>query len=273
MGKGGGKLVALAIAFTSVPPAVAQTHTPQVDPRRSNRSVHIVHQGIIYINLAEDVLNAWGWSAVASSELGDAVADGTTRGGVFEAAFPINISSSPLVVVDDRRLREVRAARFTSSGALVLSSGSFRSVIGGLTVEGDRTAGWQVKSTLGRSDGGVIVFELHDLFVDFREGAGRLLLLGELTIAEGWATQVGVPQVAGMPVGTVLVDAEVVPDDRESVRTPTVSSEADGALDTAGAGGSLRTTTGPDVIVGDLHQVESYGSFGLSDVSACAVGT
>ncbi len=170
--------------------------------------------------------------------------------------------------MDQGRFPEVTGGLIRTRGALQLVGPGVRSVLGNITVAQEDRGRWLMRSTLGQLGDGPIVFELHNLLIEFLPGEGHFLLAGELTFGKAWALQLGTQDAAGVVVGVVVIEAEVVPAEESIGWVESGTPDA-----TADPDDWRAAPIGPDVIVGELHQIDSYGTFGFSDIYAFAVGT
>lgn len=103
--------------------------------------------------------------------------------------------------------------------------------------------------------------ELRDTKIGFDAVAESLLIeSGELVISPDLARALGLPELRGERIGSLTLQASIV----------WVGGEAPPPPPEESADSGLRAI-GPDVIVGDLHNVSSYGSQG--GISAFSVGT
>ncbi|MBI4719566.1 MAG: hypothetical protein HY763_17355 [Planctomycetes bacterium] len=154
-------------------------------------------------------------------------------------------------------------------GGLMLSRHGRRvEVIGDLTVGRDDLGRWVVRSTAGAPVGARPVFLLRDVAINVSPASGKLTIVGELFVDPSWAAAIEEPALADAAVGVLRLDAALV--DATAVREAGEDEAAvfDDDVDLAPV-----TSSGPDVIVGELHDVGSYGTLGFSGIYAFSVGT
>ncbi len=108
-------------------------------------------------------------------------------------------------------------------------------------------------------------FSLSSGMFQFDAGTGRFEWAGiDVYLNEVWALELGIPQAGGALIGSLVIQATAV----ETPDFPPPSSDPPGEDD---GSGPLGLASGPDVIVGDLHELARYGTSG--GITAYAVGT
>ncbi|MFQ5489774.1 MAG: hypothetical protein ACE5GE_03535, partial [Phycisphaerae bacterium] len=146
---------------------------------------------------------------------------------------------------------------------LVVDAGAAHLPVGDLQVS-LTDQGWQVRD---RFNTGRVVFGFEPGAVRFDASAGRLALEGiELSVADLWADELGVPAVAGQTVFVGWIEAAV-----EAIKPAELvgsDAQADAAAQLAEEN---RFTIGPDVIVGVLPLIEKLAT--VNGVSAYAIAT
>ncbi|MEK7756222.1 MAG: PQQ-dependent sugar dehydrogenase, partial [Planctomycetota bacterium] len=160
---------------------------------------------------------------------------------------------------------DISSATIETHGAVLLTDGERRVAFGNFTITKDAGGLWTVRDGLNEDTAGRIVFELSSVTIDAPAGRQEMRIAGELTIAESLADEWDLAQASGTVIGRVLITAQPV--DAEQARldaAQAVLSQTEDVDNTA-------VVIGPDVIVGNLYQVASYGSSG--GISAFAVGT
>ena len=150
-------------------------------------------------------------------------------------------------------------------GGLLLVTESRRLGLGALEIRGRTDGRWNVVRT-GTDRGDVAVFEIQAESVEVYAASGDVRVSGELAVSSDWASLADQADVAGMIVGRLSLDSRVDDGTDEAASAPRSLATAD-----ANSSPERAEATGPDVIVGDLHEANSYGSEG--DISAFAVGT
>jgi len=159
----------------------------------------------------------------------------------------------------------ISSATIETQGAVLLTDGERRVAIGNFTISKDAGGLWTVRDGLNDDPAGRIMFELASVTIDAPAGRQVMRIVGELAIAQSLAEEWDLAQASGTVIGRVLIAGQVV--DAEKARpaaAPAVMSQTE-EVDNAAV------LIGPDVIVGNLHQVSNYGSLG--GISAFAVGT
>ncbi|MBI1852962.1 MAG: hypothetical protein HYR85_21685 [Planctomycetes bacterium] len=107
-------------------------------------------------------------------------------------------------------------------------------------------------------------FRFTSGMIQFDAAAGRFEWGGaELSLDANWAHEVGIPQAGGVVIGTILIEAP-------AVAAPNASPAPQGPPLGEGDPGNYGLA-GPDVIVGDLQNVQRYGTVG--GITAFSVGT
>ncbi|MBI1851820.1 MAG: hypothetical protein HYR85_15890 [Planctomycetes bacterium] len=108
-------------------------------------------------------------------------------------------------------------------------------------------------------------FAFSSGLVQFDATTGRFEWSGiELTITNDWAHEIGVPQAGGVLIGNVVVEAIAKATPNASSGTPPLPPGEGDESDTYGL-------PGPDVIVGDIQEVQRWGSAG--GITAYSIGT
>ncbi len=150
-----------------------------------------------------------------------------------------------------------------TTGAVLFSSEGHRSTIGNLRFVPDDAGYWSVIDRLGRTDESRKVMRLIPATKAYRPTTQRLQLTGKLTITQTLADELGVPRLAGLAIASVTIRLE-------RLTTPAATEPiGPAALDTTPS--QIAGVIGPDVIVGDIHQINNYGVFGQT--AAYAIGT
>lgn len=173
-------------------------------------------------------------------------------------------SSTLVVELSENRIVEGFTGELSTRGAILFVAGARRATIGNLTLRafpGDR---FDVADTLGGLTGSTAAFDVGSLITEVRGDGGEFSLVGELLLSSSLAGDLGIPGAAGIPVGRILLRATLLPASIELART---------GSPTAGPGNGTASPTaiGPDVIVGNLHEVRTYGATG--GVAAFSIGT
>ena len=153
--------------------------------------------------------------------------------------------------------------RITSRGAMLFEHPGGRTALVDPTIEIEDGGQWLISSVRGGDRKERVAFRLTTVLVDLPRGAGVLRVVGELTIADELAEEMGATEAAGEIVGLLQIEATVAP---EHLGTADLTDEA-----AANVSAGPLTGTGPDVIVADLYQISNYGSVG--GIAAFAVGT
>lgn len=162
---------------------------------------------------------------------------------------------------------EFGTGEIRTSGALAIHTAGKTIIIGNLTLLHGDGGIWRVVDRIDGDEVGRVVFLVGSAYIEHRVAEGELRIAAELFLAEPLATALGAPREHSQVIGRVLVAARTTP-----------LGEAAGAKklreDVPRLGDPLVASTltaGPDVIVGNLHDVNSHGSSG--GISAYSVGT
>jgi hypothetical protein len=155
----------------------------------------------------------------------------------------------------------VHSVSVHTSGGVLVVAGDRRSVLGNLVITPGDLDQWRVVNGLDQRT----VFELSSVTMEAPVWAQALRIAGELAIAPDWAAELGQPTAAGTVVGRVVIAATILAREDATVDAARVAPVSPPEP------GTTATVIGPDVIVGDLHQVQSYP--GQSGISPFAVGT
>ncbi len=110
-------------------------------------------------------------------------------------------------------------------------------------------------------------FTLSSGLIQFDADSRRFQWVGiDVTLNDVWAHEVGIPEAGGALIGSFVIEAPAIEDPGYVAPAPSDDPPGEGE-DNGGA--SL--LTGPDVIVGDLHDLSRYGTTG--GITAYSVGT
>jgi len=203
-------------------------------------------------------------AALSGLQLGVVVhADGSSREAAsvvhltidVDSTLKLSVSEAMAISPDDGGIRHYESLTFTASTGSCTLENVF------ISANGD---GWVAGSAHADTRPTLL---LADAKVGF-DGPGRRLLLesGELTISAPMAESLGRPTLAGAVIGSIAMQSSI---QTLSGRVSAVRP-IDARLPGEG-GGTAGGPQGPDIIVGELHNVISYGA--VNDVSAFSVGT
>ncbi|MBI4717941.1 MAG: hypothetical protein HY763_09075 [Planctomycetes bacterium] len=234
------------IVFAGQAPAAPQTSTPADHPLRSGR---------VSFEFDAATLETLGWSFSSRGEFDDA-------GGPRGAVFALDEGS---YVTLERGAVPVGGAIF-ARGALLLDNRGTRIPLGNVRLSVGEDGRWVLRSMLAADTQGDAL-ALTSVFVDRAAPGGAFRMAAELSVTEAWARRLEVPQAAGLVIGRIVVEADVV--QASAAAAPLVPQ--DSTTGSAPGGGQTVAAAGPDVIVGDLHETGAYGS--SSDIAAFSVGT
>lgn len=213
-------------------------------------------EGAISFDFDPAVLDELGWSLAVRSALEES-------SEVRRAAF--TLSENGFLSVDRHQPAMPSSLELRTGGGLLISKhGQRYTVLTDLTLRKSEEGSWSVVSAPGVADEEMAVFHLTDLVIDFLPAAGKLRLAGQLSVTAGWARDLGTPDLAGRAIGVLTLEASLRKAD---------ALDAGGPDEDDGTSAALSATAGPDVIVGELHDVSSYGTLGFSGIYAFAVGT
>ncbi len=204
--------------------------------------------GTLTIEFDQRSLDALGWAV-----LPDGAKDASAFGN--RVTFPIRASSG----LRPGDTAGVLAGSCRAAGALLFEWAPERIIIGNLDLSVDADGAWIVSDTLDDRAGGVPVFFLSSVMVDVLRNEREIRVVGELSLTESWARELGVADASGMAIGVMTVETALV----------------DGWDDTGGSQPDGRDvdpiTTGPDIVVATLQSVARFGRLG--DITAYAIGT
>lgn len=200
----------------------------------------------------------WVWTARGA--FGEAV-------GVLNPVFAAEPDSTLAIGLAPDTYGQATGGSVRTSGGLLLSHrGERRYAIGGLVVRLDEQQRWTVYSTVGFPDEHLAVFQLPHVLVDAQPQAGRLRIDAELAIHKDWAFELGHPEWSGTVIGLVRFEGVIRGSEaREQARHQPSGSELPPS--------AVAATVGPDVIVGDLQDANSYGTGNFGSISAFSLGT
>lgn len=198
------------------------------------------------------LLEGAGWTAIPRQS---SDAQSITSTGVTLVA---PLLSSRVYLQSDGHTEVVASVEAASDGAMLLIGPARRVLVRDLSLQSDGRSGWQITATVDDRVGEV-VFRMLDAAVDIDSAAGRFALQGSLT-ANGTLQEMA-PQ--GVVIGMLQIRGRLSGQSANPT-TPSLSEPLPAIRRTS-------AMAGPDVIVGDLHEVSSYGASG--GVSAYAVGT
>ncbi|MCH8149684.1 MAG: hypothetical protein IH987_17135, partial [Planctomycetes bacterium] len=212
--------------------------------------------GTVELHFDASMLHALGWKIVSKAS----EARNDLEGAIV---LPINENATFQLDTAGGVFDRIIGGSVTTFGAMLIedADNASRFVLGNFGIHVDKGGRWLVTSATGAASE-FVVFEVPSQVIDFRANAARLNLVGELIIAEEWAKQIGRPELARIEVGVVRIFADMARAD-QVVGPP--------EPDDSPPQGSRGPSSGPDVIVGDLHQIGNYGSSG--GIAAFSVGT
>ncbi len=170
---------------------------------------------------------------------------------------------STLDVILSNDANSVVQGSVSSRGALTLVRDESRVAVGNFTMRFTEKS-WEVIDGLNQGDRRV-AFEVRSKLIDAPKGSRSFRLAAEIAVSPWLAGELNAPRIAGVVVGQVTLEVEQLLE-RES--TPEPESSQSPEPESIGAAASV---IGPDVIVGSLYQVSSYG--GSGGISAFSVGT
>ncbi len=160
---------------------------------------------------------------------------------------------------------DVSTANIETYGAVMLSGGGRRVVVGNLIITNNSDGSWTVRDGLGGAGPGRVVFDVFGMTVDAPRGSSEARMAGELSLSKSLAAELGIAEANRPTIGRVLIASKVLDSD------PNVPDSVPADPLPGASVGSTATVLGPDVIVGNLYQIGGYGSSG--GTSAYAVGT
>ncbi len=227
---------------------------------------YAVQGGTIAFDFDLAVLDAVGLGIYAHGHLDEV-------SGAPRIAFGIEPSSTLTVEADRGAYAGIVGGVLRTRGAFLLDKPGEHAVMGNLAIEVDSRGAFVVRSTLGGADASHIAFELDSVLLDFSAQERSLWLIGELSIARTWAPKLETPGAVGAVIGTIVIEAHMVPIGDASL--PTIACEAEDVAKDVSRSGEFY----PDVVVADLYdigrfpdEVEGVTAFAVA-TNACNVGT
>ncbi len=260
-------LVAFALTVVGVAVVTMRAGAGSAGLAADQRHIYTAHGGTAWIVFDQWTLKELGWNVTTvGKKYQDHVGD--------ELTFTVQPSSTLQVETVKGVHEGTVSGTARTTGALLLTGLGDRVVIGNLAIGVGASGVWTVTSNLGGQDDRRVVFELPSVMTDFSAAQQNLRLVGELSVAESWANELGFPGTAGIVIGVMTVDASLRPsgtaapiEDAKSVR----STEADRTGAPSSDEGTVAGVIGSDVIIGNLQSVIRFGRVG--DITAYSVGT
>lgn len=189
----------------------------------------------------------------------DGIADGT------EATFAIQESSRFALRMHRGSFIGLGSGRAGTRGAFLVQGNHLRDVIGTLTLVVDKAGIVTVVAAPDSPTDELTVFDVESIVADLDRSSKALLITGELFVSESWADAMFMPDVAGLNIGTLWLEATWATVDQ------TDAAPAKKTLATAPQQHQISRSHGSDVVIADLQSVGRYGREG--DITAYAVGT
>lgn len=172
-----------------------------------------------------------------------------------ESGLTILADSTLAVETAGGRFDGFNGGTLNTHGALLVVSGNQNIVIGNFAVSDAGEGTWTITSTL---EGEQLVFEVSSSASDFSSSRGSLTVYGEIALSSGFAGQMGRPELANVVVGRMMLNANSA----EALNNADVQMNGEG---------SVAGSVGPDVIVGDLPNMQRWGR--VNGITAYSVAT
>ena len=260
-------ILALALAVVAVAVVSMWAGVGSSGLAADRGQVFTARDGAAWIEFNHSTLKELGWSFTAAGKKHEnLVSDGVKLTIEPSSDLQFELARG----VPDGTIR----GSVHTSGALLLTGLGDRAIVGNLAVGVDANGVWKVTSNLSWQDDPRVVFELPSVMTDFSASERNLRLVGELSVAESWANELGFPGAAGVLIGVMTVDAGLRPSDGivpiEEAQTIR-SAEADRQDATPGDESTVAGVIGSDIIIGDLQSVLRFGRVG--NITGYAVGT
>jgi len=252
VGRGSACVLAAAIF------AVSAFTSGQIVPSTTRESLDRRITGEVIFELDRTAFSALGLDFVVRGDEG-----GEETGHRFSSA--IQSASTLGTETVGGVFNDVATARIDTHGAILFTDGTRRLAVGNFTISKEAGGMWSVRDGLADDPTGRTRFALSSVVIDAPAGREEIRIGGELSIAESLADEFEIGHASGSVVGRVLITATPMDTTRAGLDSDRAAESQ--ALDICNA----PVVIGPDVIVGDLHEVLSYGSSG--GISAFAVGT
>lgn len=193
--------------------------------------------------------------------------------GFSKLTFPVSDSATFSASFNGGNPTPELRGTITSQGAIAFSTDGVRYTLGNLGLGANESGHWSVTSFL---EPAVVrrAFVLGNVQVDFSRNPGSLVLDAQLYFSKEMLRLLKLPATMKQSIGslhvqsttsTVQPNATLQPKLAFQRQSGSVKSTARGALFSQAA------AIGADVAVGDLYEVNSYGSSGV--ISAFSVGT
>ncbi len=219
-----------------------------------------LNRGTITLLLDEHAVTAIGLSVAPPRDK----ARGTTR---FEVDFALESAAPelrPAGVVGALEVSPDSVLR--TRGAIVLAHGGRPFAIVDPTLRRDPDGRWIVTTGRGTPPVDMAVLDLGDVRVETRKAAERVRAFADVMVSEGLAESLGAPGVAGEWIGRIQLDWDDAENTGVADLTPLPDQKPSAVvLD------EMAVAPGPDVIVGEMPDIDNYGTVGA--VAAFAVGT
>ncbi len=192
--------------------------------------------------------------------------DGTELNGAYRVVFPVPKSRNELLVAAGHgQFGTSTRGTVGTRGALLVAGSGWPHALIDPTIVANGDGRWTVVAPLGPpgSNEPETLFLLRDVMLDAPSASSTLRMSGELLVANALAIESGAEEAAYASVGRLWMDLTTRPDQVEPPRPAATRASS--------SAGATTMASGADVIVGELPDVNSYGS--SNGVAAFSVGT
>lgn len=221
-----------------------------------------------------DTIGSGAWQGevhldFAAAELRQAGLSVELRGQATTGGTPVQRLSSSVSTANDWTFDvddvgyPLLSGTLDTAGAILLNVHGRRHTIGNLRFLATDDGPWSVRDGLPDAEDSPEVLRLIPTAQAFQRGTQRLQIQGDLVMSEELLRRLNAPHLADRRIATVTIRLEPSP---AGAPTPAEEPAPSDAVPSGTA-----SVAGPDVIVGDLHQINNYGVF--VDKAAFSVGT
>jgi len=259
-------MTALAFAALGAVPAapLASTAEPETAPALAEPMTPSQPANVAWVTFDVGQLEALGWRVTPRGHLDDLSTDARIALAVDPSSFR---SDAPR----DDLIPDLTGGQIRLDGTFLLTrKARSRYAMGRFLIAPDASGRWTLRSRLGAPDHDLPVLDITDFLIDAAAGEGTVRLVGDLSVASSLADALDEPAAAGVVIATIEMMLDTTPPELLEIRDA-AGADRPGEPDS----GAARTSNlGPDVIVGRVHDVFSYGGSSASPgISAFSVGT
>ena len=228
--------------------ALSHAMVATAQPVQVETSARFSFRGHASLEISRPAVAAFGWDVVARSD--------ESEGPISTATGPVETAA--IEFADDRAGGGdvVRAEIIVPAGLMLVGADDRVSLVG-FTLRFGAAGDWSVQEPAT----GATILELSSVLLDARPASGEFRLVGEVVPGD---ELVGRGFSADTVLGRLMIDGRIERQEGGEFAVQADEGLAPVIKRTAG-------TIGPDVIVGDLHEVATFGTSGA--ITAFSVGT